>query len=99
MSDDNKLEQRSNDIISKWNEQAEEAVAAADVAGLRKLVREAGEINKKYAQAFNGMISVLTPSRESRSPESESAIAAMREVALAAIDLAKAYASDRASKP
>jgi hypothetical protein len=70
-------------------------VAASDVAALRALVREAGEINKKYAQAFTGMIAVLTPSREAHSPESESAIAAMREVALAAIDLAKGYASSR----
>jgi hypothetical protein len=87
---DNKIEQRSKDLTDKWNQQAEEALAAADLSAMRQLVQEAAEVNKKYAQAFNGMIQVFKPSLD-RSPESESAIAAMREVALAAIDLAKHF--------
>lgn len=95
---DNKIVQRSEAITEKWSRQAEEAVAAADLSALRELVREAGGINKKYAQAFDGIVSVFTPNREIRSPESESAIAAMRDVAIAAIELAKIFTSIKETK-
>ena len=90
------VEERANELNEKWTEQAEQAVQAADVAKLRHLVDEACKNNKNLAKAFDGMILVYAgcdKERTARVAESDSAIAAMRDVALAAIELCKATQS------
>ena len=88
MGDVSKISTRSAVLVAKWTEQAEKAVKTADVASLRATLNEACQHNEKLSSAFDGLIQVYPQAGASRA-ESESAVAAMRDVALAAIELAR----------
>ena len=87
--------ERSEIATKEWTDQAEQALQQADVAKLRKLVADACKHNLDLSKAFDGMLMVYADSGKAERRalsvnESESAIAAMRDVALAAIELCKA---------
>lgn len=95
MSDEGKAVAHSKELTSKWTRQAEEAIRETDVAALQKLVKEACTHNEQMSQAFDGLIALFADKGQPRvrSAESESAIAAMRDVSLAALALAQSVAT------
>lgn len=90
---ESKIVTTSKGLANRWTEQAEEALKATDIASLRALVAEACEHNQKLAEGFDTLISLYASKGDmplSKGAETESAVAAMRDVALAAMELSKA---------
>ena len=96
-NDDGKALARSRELTDEWTRQAEAAIRETDIAALQKLLKNACEHNAKLSQAFDGLIGLFSAKGEPRVPhtESESAIAAMRDVSLAALALSQSVAQTR----
>jgi hypothetical protein len=92
------IAKRAAEMALKWTEQAEEAMKVTDIAALRALLQDAVKHNLQLAAGFDSIISLYVSKDGKpleRPAESESAIGAMREVALAAIELAKTVNQSR----
>jgi hypothetical protein len=87
------LEDRVNKEVESTLSAAEEAIARQDNAALLAMVKKAEGERQKMARATDAIVGCyadeITRKASARAPESENAIAAMRDVALACVELAK----------
>lgn len=92
------VQNRSAQLARDWTEQATKAIEATDTAALRSILDEALKHNAQLALVLDGLAGLYQgkgdiPRYAGR--ESESAIAAMRDVALAAVELSKSVIQTR----
>lgn len=92
------VQTKSAQLAKQWTEQAAEAIQNTDTAALRSILDEALKHNAQLATVLDGLTS-LWQSKDAipryAGQQSENAIAAMRDVALAAVELSKAVIENR----